>query len=250
MLSLTLLIVFLFLINVSAFLGLTSHRVPAGRSAAVMMCEGAGETPIAVDSGATVDRALDNALDFLQDGEVEAEEEEDEFDMFDIFDDSPDIDIPYDLIDELKAKDAEHAANKGQTAAQKQQEVIDAAVARWRKHDKDVGSAEVQVAIADARIKYLTQHLLANKKDVATKRGLQALVVQRKKFLKYLSQTNPSKATEMASELGIRYKAGTASWDKETKYGAYKNTRSKWEKIRADKRAYKASREAGAEANV
>jgi len=196
-----------------------------------------------VDAGKTVDRALDSALDFLQDREAEAEEEEDEFEMFDIFDDSPDIEIPYDLISELQSKDAEFARAKGPSAADKQQEVVDAAVKRWRKHDKDVGSAEVQVAISDARIRYLTQHLIENKKDVATKRGLQALVIQRKKFLKYLFETNPEKAREMISELGIRFRGDNESWSKATKYGAYKNTRSKWEKIRAEKRAYGKSRD-------
>ena len=226
----------LLLTSVGAFLAPMSSRTHYSSGMRVMMAETEEAKP--VDAGATVDRALDSALDFLQDGEAEMEEEEeDEFEMFDIFDDSPDIEIPYDLIAELEKKDAEFLANKGPSAADKQQEVVDAAIKRWQLHDKDVGSAEVQVAISDARIRYLTQHLIEHKKDVATKRGLQALVVQRKKFLNYLYRTNPAKALEMANELGIRFRGGSASWDKQAKYGAYKNTRSKWEKIRAEKRA-------------
>jgi small subunit ribosomal protein S15 len=206
------------------------------------MADGAA-TP--VDAGKTADRSLDSALDFLQDGEAEAEEEEeeeDEFEMFDIFDDSPDLEINYDLISELGKKDLEFLANKGVPAAVAQQAVVDAAIKKWQKHDNDVGSAEVQVAIAHHRIKYLTAHLIENKKDVATKRGLQALVVQRKKFLGYLYKTNPEKAEAMVSELGIRFRGNVASWDKNSKYGAYKNTKSKWEKIRAEKRMDAAAR--------
>lgn len=224
----------LLLTSVGAFLAPMSARTHLSSDMRVMMAETEQTKP--VDAGATVDRALDSALDFLQDGESEVEEEEDEFEMFDIFDDSPDIEIPYDLIAELEKKDAEFLASKGPSAAEKHQEVVNAAIKRWQLHDKDVGSAAVQVAISDARIRYLTQHLIENKKDVATKRGLQALVVQRKKFLGYLFRTNPAKAQEMVKELGIRFRAGSASWDKQTKYGAYKNTRSKWEKIRAEKR--------------
>ena len=190
-----------------------------------------------------VDRALDSALDFLQDGEAEEEAEVDEFEMFDIFDDSPDFEINYDLISEYEKKDADKLANKGQTAAEAHAADIQAAVDRWRKHDKDVGSAEVQIAISDVRIKYLTAHLLANKKDKATKRGLIALVTQRKKFLKYLFRTNPTKANEMVQELGLRYRGGDATTDKTVKYGAYKNTKSKWQKIRADQRAERLARQ-------
>jgi hypothetical protein len=57
---------------------------------------------------------LDSALDFLQDGDVEREAEEaDEFELFDIFEDSPDIEVPYDLITQLEQKEAEFIANRG-----------------------------------------------------------------------------------------------------------------------------------------
>lgn len=105
----------------------------------------------------------------MQDAEVEAEVD-DEFDLFEIYEDSPDLEIPFDLIAELEEKDSIAAANKGPSATIFNKANIDAAVAKWRKHDKDVGSAEVQVAIANEKIKYLTKHLLANKKDVAAKR--------------------------------------------------------------------------------
>ena len=61
---------------------------------------------------------MDSALDFLQDGEADGDdEEEDEFDMFDIYEESPEIEIPYDLFSELEEKDAAFAASKGVSGA-------------------------------------------------------------------------------------------------------------------------------------
>ena len=154
--------------------------------------------------------------------------------MFDIFEDAPDLDVNYDLIAELTEKDANAAAEKRPSAASQQAEVIKAAVAKWRKHDKDCGSAEVQVAIAHEKIKYLTKHLLANKHDVSTRRGLQAIVVHRRKFLNYLYEHDRDKCNQMVSELGIRFRPKKGSFDKESKYASFKNTKSKWKKIRAD----------------
>eukprot|EP00596_Hydrurales_sp_CCMP1899_P004259 CAMPEP_0119041338 /NCGR_PEP_ID=MMETSP1177-20130426/11562_1 /TAXON_ID=2985 /ORGANISM="Ochromonas sp, Strain CCMP1899" /LENGTH=238 /DNA_ID=CAMNT_0007007309 /DNA_START=160 /DNA_END=876 /DNA_ORIENTATION=- len=186
-----------------------------------------------VNASPLVDRALDSALDFLQDGEAETEEEEDdEFDLFDIYEESPDFDTPYDLIAELEEKDQQFLANKLPSAEETNQAVINADVARWRKHDKDCGSAEVQVSIANTRIKYLTKHLLANKHDASCRRGLQTLVTQRRKFLNFLYETNQPKAVEMIKALGIRFRPPGRAWDKTAKYGAYKNTKSKWFKLR------------------
>lgn len=167
---------------------------------------------------------------------------EDEFDLFDIFEDSPDIETPHDLIAELEEKEAAFLASRGVSSMQLNQETIDKAIAKWRLHDKDVGSAEVQVAIANEKVKYLTKHLLANKNDVSARRGLDAIVTARRKFLNYLYTTNKSKAEKMISELGIRFRPPGRLWDKEAKYGAFKNTKSKWMKIRADERALRDSR--------
>lgn len=152
--------------------------------------------------------------------------------MFDIYEESPDFDTPYDLIAELEEKDAQFLANKLPSAEDMNKALINAEVARWRKHDKDCGSAEVQVAIANARIKYLTKHLLANKHDASCRRGLQTLVTTRRKFLNFLYDTNQPKAMEMIKELGIRFRPPGRAWDKTAKYGAYKNTKSKWLKLR------------------
>jgi len=181
-----------------------------------------------------VDRALDSALDFLQDGDsLDTENDsDDDLDLFDIYEDSPDIEIPYELIAELESKEADAIANKGVSSAQLNEATIKAAIKKWQKSENDCGSAEVQVAIANERIKYLTKHLLSNRKDVSARRGLQTLVTLRRRFLNYLYEHDREKAEKMITELGIRFRPPGRLWDKEAKYGAFKNTKSKWEKIR------------------
>lgn len=183
--------------------------------------------------GALVDKALDSALDFLQDGEADGEEEEaDEFDMFDIFDESPDLDTPHDMIKSLEEKEAEFTATRGVLSADVHKKELADLIKKWQMHEGDVGSAEVQIAIADWKIKYLTTHLLNNKGDKSALRGLQAYVVRRRKFMTYLHDRNPEKAELMMKELGIRWRQPGKIWNKDTKYAAYKNTKSKWEKLR------------------
>lgn len=176
-----------------------------------------------------VDRALDSALDFLQDAENGGDDEDDdEFDMFEIYEDSPDLDIPYDLIAELEEKESAALAGKMPSAGELSKAQIKEVVARWRMHENDVGSAQVQVAIANERVGLLTKHLLANKKDMSAKRGLQAVVVQRRKFLEYLYKHDRPKALEMVAEMGIRFRPPGLAWDKQAKYSAFKNTKNKY----------------------
>jgi small subunit ribosomal protein S15 len=179
-----------------------------------------------------VERALDSALDFLQDGEAEVEEEDDELDMFEIYEESPDFEINYDLIKEYENKEAEALANHVPSAMDGHNVNIKAAVAKWRKHENDVGSMEVQIATANERIKYLTQHLLKNREDKAAKRGLDNLVTARRKALNYLYNTDRAKAEEMVKALGIRYRPPGQLWDKNAKYAAFKNTKSKYMRLR------------------
>jgi small subunit ribosomal protein S15 len=53
-------------------------------------------------------------------------------------------------------------------ATAKKTELID----RFRTHDSDTGSPEVQIAILSARISELTEHFKMHKKDHASRRGL------------------------------------------------------------------------------
>jgi len=77
-------------------------------------------------------------------------------------------------------------------------------VAKYRKHAKDTGSPEVQIALLTERISYLTEHSKANPKDHHSRRGLLMLVGKRKRLLKYLSATDFDRYQEMVSKLGLR----------------------------------------------
>jgi len=57
-------------------------------------------------------------------------------------------------------------------------------------HKADTGSAKVQIALLDQRIKELTKHLQKHKKDIHSRRGLLKMVSKRKKFLKYLKNAH------------------------------------------------------------
>ena len=77
-------------------------------------------------------------------------------------------------------------------------------IKKFGKDKKDTGSTEVQVAILTHRISELTEHLKIHKKDKHTRRGLVALVSQRKKLLKYLLRSEPSSYLKLVKELSIR----------------------------------------------
>lgn len=95
------------------------------------------------------------------------------------------------------------------------------AEAKWRRDEKDVGSSEVQIARAHARIKYLTEHLQRNPKDYASRRGLVAIVNKRRRLLNYLFRQDPQKALTMVKDLGIRFKPPGAVQSRAEKYAVY-----------------------------
>lgn len=72
------------------------------------------------------------------------------------------------------------------------------------RHEKDTGSPEVQIALLTNRINQLTEHLKANKHDEHSRRGLLKLVGQRRRHLRYLSQTKPDVYRELIQKLGLR----------------------------------------------
>ncbi|ACD84179.1 30S ribosomal protein S15 [Candidatus Methylacidiphilum infernorum] len=74
----------------------------------------------------------------------------------------------------------------------------------FRLHEKDTGSAVVQVALLTQKIKRLTAHLQNNRKDHSSRRGLLRMVNRRRKLLEYLNRTEPEKYREMLSRLSLR----------------------------------------------
>ncbi len=74
----------------------------------------------------------------------------------------------------------------------------------YRIHDRDTGSAEVQIAILSERISYLTEHFRIHTKDHHSRRGLLKLVGRRRKLLDYLKNTNRERYENIIGRLGIR----------------------------------------------
>ena len=71
-------------------------------------------------------------------------------------------------------------------------------------HEKDTGSSEVQIAVLTERINNLIEHFKNHKHDNHSKRGLVALVNNRKKLLSYLSKKDNEKYMKIIKELNIR----------------------------------------------
>jgi small subunit ribosomal protein S15 len=74
----------------------------------------------------------------------------------------------------------------------------------YRIHEGDTGSPEVQVAILTQRIRDLTEHLNTHKHDLHSLRGLQKMVGQRRRMLKYLNRSDPARYRELIARLGLR----------------------------------------------
>jgi len=77
-------------------------------------------------------------------------------------------------------------------------------VQKYKRHEKDTGSPEVQVALLSERIAYLTEHFKTHKKDHHSRRGLLKLVGQRRRLLDYLKTVDPGRYRALIEQLGIR----------------------------------------------
>ncbi len=80
----------------------------------------------------------------------------------------------------------------------------DEVIKKFRTHEGDTGSAEVQVAILTERINELTGHFEKHKKDHASRRGLLKMVGRRRKLLNYLRKHSEGSYRTLIGELGIR----------------------------------------------
>ncbi len=79
-----------------------------------------------------------------------------------------------------------------------------ALVTKYRQHDTDTGSPEVQVALLSERITMLTEHFKTHKKDHHSRRGLLKLVGQRRRLLDYLKGKDVQRYKKLIEGLGIR----------------------------------------------
>lgn len=82
----------------------------------------------------------------------------------------------------------------------KKKEIIE----KFKTHNTDTGSSEVQIALLSDRIAYLTDHFQTHGKDHHSRRGLLKLVGQRRSLLNYLRSKDINKYRSLIKELGIR----------------------------------------------
>jgi small subunit ribosomal protein S15 len=80
------------------------------------------------------------------------------------------------------------------------QEIID----KYRIHEKDTGSSNVQIALLTKRINDLTSHFKVHPKDHHSRRGLLKLVGQRRRLLNYLNRRDPNEYKTLIQGLGLR----------------------------------------------
>jgi len=77
-------------------------------------------------------------------------------------------------------------------------------IEKFKTHENDTGSSEVQIAILTKKINKLNEHLKANKKDHHSRRGLVIMVGKRKRLLGYLKNNDVNKYKKIIEELGLR----------------------------------------------
>lgn len=77
-------------------------------------------------------------------------------------------------------------------------------IKKFRVHDTDTGSPQVQIAILTEEIKQLTEHLKQHKHDYSSRRGLLKKVGERRKLLKYLQKENFAQFKELAEKLKLK----------------------------------------------
>jgi small subunit ribosomal protein S15 len=83
---------------------------------------------------------------------------------------------------------------------EKKKEIIN----EFKRHEKDTGSPEVQIAILTHRINRLTEHFAIHKKDHSSKRGLLRLIARRRKLLNYLKRTDKQRYFQILKKLNLR----------------------------------------------
>ena len=78
-------------------------------------------------------------------------------------------------------------------------------VQNFRIHEKDTGSADVQIALLTERINTLTEHLQKNNKDHSSRRGLLIMVGHRRRLLDYLHEIDATRYQAITKKLKLRH---------------------------------------------
>lgn len=73
-----------------------------------------------------------------------------------------------------------------------------------KRHEKDSGSPEYQIALFTERIKKLTGHLKKNDKDFTSRRGLLKMVAKRRKLMQYLEKKDEKAYKKIVKKLDLK----------------------------------------------
>ncbi len=77
-------------------------------------------------------------------------------------------------------------------------------IKKFRTHESDTGSPQVQIAILSEEVKELTGHLKTHRKDFSSRRGLLKKVAERRRLLKYLEREDAKAYAELVEALGLK----------------------------------------------
>ena len=80
----------------------------------------------------------------------------------------------------------------------------DKIIKKFKTHEADTGSSEVQIAILSEEIHQLTNHLKTHKKDFSSRRGLLRKVGLRRRLLNYLAKDNPKSHEALLKKLKLK----------------------------------------------
>ncbi len=83
-------------------------------------------------------------------------------------------------------------------------EVKRESIERFRKHETDTGSSEVQISLLTERINQLSDHFKRHKQDHHSRRGLLKIVSRRRRLLDYLRRNDPKSYQALIGRLGLR----------------------------------------------
>ncbi|OHA70835.1 MAG: 30S ribosomal protein S15 [Candidatus Wildermuthbacteria bacterium RIFCSPLOWO2_12_FULL_40_9] len=79
-------------------------------------------------------------------------------------------------------------------------------ISKYKLHDKDTGSSEVQIALLTEEIERLLLHFKGHTKDFHSKRGLLKMVARRRKLLNYLKEEDEKKYNSIMKKIGLKTK--------------------------------------------
>jgi small subunit ribosomal protein S15 len=79
-----------------------------------------------------------------------------------------------------------------------------AMISGQRRHQKDTGSPEVQIALLTKRLETMSEHFKRHAQDRHSQRGMMLLISRRKRLLSYLKESNPERYKTTIAALGLR----------------------------------------------